>query len=59
MPLKTTGVLFLYCYLNLYHFFLFLYFKKSNESIPVQNIVRQLLLIFCYIFSLFIFQKIK
>ncbi|KAI8448583.1 hypothetical protein BY996DRAFT_7576226 [Phakopsora pachyrhizi] len=59
MPLKTTGVLFLYCYLNLYHFFLFLYFKISNESMPVTNIVRQLLLIFCYIFSFSIFQKIK
>ncbi|KAI8443957.1 hypothetical protein BY996DRAFT_8171214 [Phakopsora pachyrhizi] len=40
-------------------FFLYLYFKKSNESLPAPSIVRQLLLFFCYIFSLFIFQKIK
>ncbi|KAI8460066.1 hypothetical protein BY996DRAFT_6748350 [Phakopsora pachyrhizi] len=59
MPLKTTGVLFLYFYLNWYHFF-FIYIKKKQMRImPVPNIVRQLLLIFCYIFSFFIFQKIK
>ncbi|KAI8446838.1 hypothetical protein BY996DRAFT_7779485, partial [Phakopsora pachyrhizi] len=44
---------------ELVYFFLHLYFKKTNESMPVPSIVRQLLLFFCYIFSLFIFQKIK
>ncbi|KAI8449038.1 hypothetical protein BY996DRAFT_7524173, partial [Phakopsora pachyrhizi] len=56
MSLKTTGVLFLKCYLNLYHFF-FIYISKKQMRACQFQVLSGSFFCFFVIFFLYLYFK--